>query len=302
MTVAATAAERAATQAPTTATVTAKEQKKAAQAKAQVNAEKSAQAKAEKVAQRAEKAAQAKAEKGARKGETVKAGEEKGANLKGAIALFDGKTTEGWQTVGNAHWTVEDGLLVGRQGPNGAAGDLLTKKDFDNFDLAVTYKVNWPANTGVWFRYQNPNLAYQADVLEYKKPEAYSGSIYAPGVPEIFLAANLDKSIEKKNDWNTMRIRAAGDVLSVWLNGQLTANVTNNRSATGKIGFQVHPSSPADDFKNMAVMVKSIQLRPLKAGEGEKPVKGEKVKAVEDEKKVKAVEGEKKIKKEAPKP
>ncbi|MCH2063989.1 MAG: DUF1080 domain-containing protein, partial [Roseibacillus sp.] len=31
------------------------------------------------------------------------------------IALFDGKTLDGWQSVGSAKWRVEDGVIVGGQ-------------------------------------------------------------------------------------------------------------------------------------------------------------------------------------------
>ena len=43
------------------------------------------------------------------------------------IALFNGTDLSGWTEEGRAAWTVEDGCLVGRQGPNGAPGDLFPR-------------------------------------------------------------------------------------------------------------------------------------------------------------------------------
>jgi len=176
------------------------------------------------------------------------------------IKLFNGKDLTGWKAEGNAKWSVENGMLVGVQGEKNAPGDLFTEKDYDNFELKVVYKVVWPANSGVWFRYQSPEKAYQADILEYKDPVAYSGTIYSPG--KLFLAANLDPTIEKKNDWNTMIIRAEGDHLVVTLNGKKTADVRDASYATGKIGFQVHPGA---EFATMKITVKEMELKPIKA-------------------------------------
>jgi len=208
---------------------------------------------------KAEKAAKG---KGGKKGEkSAKGAKEEG----GWIPLFNGKDLTGWKAEGNAEWKVEDGLLVGRQGqPGNKPGDLFTEKSFKDFELICVYKCVWPCNTGVWFRYVDPKTAYQADILEYVKPEAYSGTIYSPNLPkgQVFLAANLDKTIEKKDDWNTMRILAQGDRLVVYLNDKKTAEARDNRVPEGKIGFQVHPG---EQFATMAIMVKEIRLRPIEA-------------------------------------
>ncbi len=199
-----------------------------------------------------------KAEKGA------KAAKGKKADEAGWISLFNGKDLTGWKAEGTADWKVVDGMLVGKQGPNNAPGDLLTEQSFSDFELLCTYKCTWPCNSGVWFRYQSPKKAYQADILEYKKPEAYSGSLYSPGYPgggQTFMAVNLDKTIEKRDDWNTLRILADGDHIVIELNGKKTVDVRDKHIADGKIGFQVHPGA---EFGPMSITVKEIKLRPLK--------------------------------------
>ena len=172
--------------------------------------------------------------------------------------LFDGKSLAGWKPEGKAVWTVENGCIVGVQGPGNAPGDLFTEEEFGDFELRVTYKIQWPANSGVWFRYQTPDKSYQADILEFKDPEAYSGTLYCPG--KMFLFINKAKDLEKHNDWNTMLIRAEGDSLGITLNGVKTGEAHENSFATGRIGFQVHPG---DEFKNMKVTVREVMLRDL---------------------------------------
>ena len=174
------------------------------------------------------------------------------------ISLFNGKDLTDWEPVGHARWTVEDGVLVGVQGPDNAPGDLLTKAGYDDFLLEVTYRSEWPTNSGIWFRYQAAKKAYQADILDYKKPVAYSGTLYCPG--KLFLAANLDKSLEDRDGWNTMRVRAQGDHLEIWLNGKQTADVHDDSSDSGRIGFQVHPGA---GFGSMKIMVREVKIQPL---------------------------------------
>lgn len=184
--------------------------------------------------------------------ESVKAAE------KGWVKLFNGKDLEGWKKEGGALWTVEKGILVGRQGPRGEPGDLFTQKEYDDFELSVTWKVVWPANSGVWFRYKNPKTAYQADILEYKVPEAYSGTLYCPG--KLFLARNLDKKLVKRDDWNHFLIRAQGDHIVIYLNKKKVADVRDKTTDRGRIGFQVHQGA---QFKNMQIQVKEIKIRQL---------------------------------------
>lgn len=170
--------------------------------------------------------------------------------------LFNGKDLTGWEAVDNARWTVENGQLVGVQGENNAPGDLITRDSYSDFLLVVTYRVEWPANTGIWFRYQSPKQAYQADILEYQKPLAYSGTLYCPG--KMFLAANTDKTLEDHEGWNTMKVLAKGDHTQIWLNGHKTADVHDATTATGRIGFQVHPGA---QFGKMKIVVREAKIK-----------------------------------------
>jgi len=176
----------------------------------------------------------------------------------GFVPLFNSKDLSGWETSGGAKWVVKDGLLIGTQGENYAHGDLFTKKTYDDFVLTCTYRVEWPCNTGIWFRYQSARKAYQADILEYKKPVCYSGSLYCPG--KMFIAMNEDKSLVDREGFNTMKVRAEGDHIEIWINGHKVADVHDETTDSGKIGFQVHPGA---QFGPMKMVVKELLINPL---------------------------------------
>lgn len=172
--------------------------------------------------------------------------------------LFNGKDLTGWKPEGTAIWSVEDGCLLGTQ-TDGKGGNLYTEKEFDNFECRFTYRVVWPANSGIWFRDK-----YQFDILKYTKPVAYSGTLYCPG--KMFIFANLDEGIENRDGWNEAQIYANGDRIILWLNGKKTGECQDKTSAKGRFGIQVHPGN---EMKGMKIFFKRIDVRPLK--EGDKP-------------------------------
>jgi len=177
-----------------------------------------------------------------------------------AKELFNGKDLTGWQPEGNAKWTVREGLLVGQQGPGNTPGDLLTADSYSDFELTVTYRIVWPANSGIWYRYQSGEKTYQADILEYQNPFALSGSLYQPGPGGPFAAVNTDASIIDRDGWNTMVIRAVGNRQVIILNGKKVVDVRADVSDSGRIGFQVHPG---DEFAKMQIIVREMLLRDL---------------------------------------
>ncbi len=181
-----------------------------------------------------------------------------GAGRAGFVKLFNGKDLDGWETSGNAKWFVEDGMLVGTQGENNAPGDLFTTDTYGDFLVILTYRTEWPCNSGLWFRYQSPQKAYQADTLEYKNPVCYSGTLYCPG--KMFLAMNTDKSLVDREGWNTMKVRAERDHIQIWLNGHKVADVHDDTTDSGKIGFQVHPG---EEFGPMKIVVRELLLKAL---------------------------------------
>jgi hypothetical protein len=176
----------------------------------------------------------------------------------GLSPLFNGRDLTGWKATGRAKWVVKDRTIVGTQGENNAPGDLLTENTYKDFLLTVTYKVEWPCNSGVWFRYQSPGKAYQADILEYENPECYSGTLYCPG--KMFLAMNTDKTLVNRDGWNTISVRAEGNHLQIWINSRQVADVRDDTTDSGHIGFQIHAG---DRLSPNKIIIPEVLLKPL---------------------------------------
>src|SRR5689334_8741646 len=130
-----------------------------------------------------------------------------------------GNSLAGWKREGKADWSIQDGAIVGKQGAGGAGGDLFTEKQWTNFELTAEWKMRWPGNSGIWFRWSGPGTGYQADFLDQPShPGVLSGSLYCMG--KAFIAENRDAATVDKNGWNRLRIRAAGDLIGIEQNGK----------------------------------------------------------------------------------
>jgi hypothetical protein len=177
-------------------------------------------------------------------------------------SLFDGKTLKGWEAQGKAAWSVEDGAIVGRQGPGGSAGDLFTQEPWSDFEFEAEWKMRFPGNSGIWFRYMGPKAGYQADFLDQSShPGVLSGSLYCMG--KAFIAENRDASSVNKDGWNRIRIRASGDEILIQQNGKKVVQVRDSTfRGPGSFGIQIHAGK---DFENMEVRIRNVRVRPLES-------------------------------------
>ncbi|HEY3380578.1 MAG TPA: DUF1080 domain-containing protein [Vicinamibacterales bacterium] len=100
--------------------------------------------------------------------------------------LFDGRSTSGWHTFGKDRvvgWEIANGELIALGLGGDHANDIVTNDEFENFELAVEWKLSPRANSGIFF-----------DVVE----QGYE-QIYATG-PEYQLIDD-DGWPDKLEDW-----------------------------------------------------------------------------------------------------
>jgi len=174
--------------------------------------------------------------------------------------LIESNSLKGWHAEGKADWRVENGTIIGRQGPGGAAGDLFTDKTWSDFELECEWRMHYPGNSGIWFRYVNEKEAYQADILDQPShPGVLAGSIYCPG--KMFITENHDAATVHKDAWNKMMVRAEKDDLTVVLNGKQVSKIKDNSfHGPGSIGIQVHAGK---DYDGMEIRVRGLRVRSI---------------------------------------
>ncbi|MDR2496660.1 MAG: DUF1080 domain-containing protein [Tannerellaceae bacterium] len=164
-----------------------------------------------------------------------------------AIVLFDGKDLSEWESPkgGPAQWTVHDGVFT----VNKKAGDIQTKRKFENYQLHlewmiptnITGKSQGRGNSGVYMQGM-----YEIQILDNYENETYvngqTGSVYKQTPP-------LANAMRKPGEWNVYDIIYSAPVfkedgtyripptVTVIQNGVLLQNHTTILGTTEYIGF-----------------------------------------------------------------
>lgn len=187
------------------------------------------------------------------------------------VELFDGETLDGWVTKGgrydgDARWTVEDGVIVGRVGPGKAGGLLYTAELYDDFEIELECRIDYPFDSGVFVRMVPDGLKGAQLTLDYR-PDGQVGGVYADG----WLLENPDgKARFRRDAWNHVRLRCTGSPgmeLEAWLNGEpLVAYRLPDAdraayAASGRIGVQVHGGR--DEGEAQAARFRAVRIRRL---------------------------------------
>ena len=179
------------------------------------------------------------------------------------IPLFNGKDLSGWHISKVNHhgdtqaWTVQNGILMGTQVPEGNGGILLTDKLYGNFEVSVEINPDFGCDGGLFLRSSEKGEAYQV-MIDYLEGGSVGG-IYGEkleGLTQGMGSGDRSGSDWKKHwkagDWNVLRARIEGDVphIQVWMNNRQIVDWTDsqNRAAggatQGMIAVQVHRSNP----------------------------------------------------------
>lgn len=145
----------------------------------------------------------------------------------GWIDLFDGRTLTGWHAFGSdgvrsAGWEVTDGCL---HLPAGAAGgDLVTDREYGDFELELEWKVAPGTNSGIKYRVpETPGatamLGPEYQVLDDTANPEGSGATSAAALYALYEPS--DKQLEPVGTFNHARIVVRGEHIEHWLNGVL---------------------------------------------------------------------------------
>ena len=151
------------------------------------------------------------------------------ADEAGFVPLFDGQSLAGWHLYQKAGqpitgWKVADGSIE----RTAQAGDLISDRDYGDFDLRFEWKISSGGNSGVFYRAtEDEEAAYwtgvEYQVLDNDKhpdgkngPDRHAGAVYGMYPPE-------GAQTRPVGEWNSGRIVARGAHVEHWLNGTKVA-------------------------------------------------------------------------------
>ena len=182
-------------------------------------------------------------------------------SLTGYKKIFNGKDLTGWTIHGTEKWYVENGELVCESGPDKQYGYLSTDKNYDNFILDLDFKLEANGNSGVFIRSGIEGTKISGWQVEVAPPMHSTGGIYESyGRGWLVKPTEEGEKALKATDWNHMRNKADGYVVTSWLNGKQMVSLKDEKIGQGKgfIALQIH------DGGGIKVRWKDICVKQLK--------------------------------------
>ena len=180
------------------------------------------------------------------------------------VSLFDGKSLDGWEKVGNEEsvWEVKDGALCG-SGP--ASMLVCTKGPYKNFRYRAEIKINDKGNSGQYFRTKFEGgfpAGYEAQINATHGDWRRTGSLYPDGRTKL---RDFEKDIcvkdapNKPDEFFVQEVIAVGDHIQIFVNGKKTVDFKDpNKTFTkGHFALQGHDPGSVMTFKK-------VEYKPIK--------------------------------------
>ncbi len=154
--------------------------------------------------------------------------------------LWDGKTTDGWRSARSQEfpkggWEIKDDMLVINEtggAEAAAAGDIITRGKFADFELKLDFKITPGANSGIKI-FVDPELNKGAgssigpefQILDdASHPDAKLGRNGNRTIGSLYdmMTAPTDKKVNPVGEWNQAHIISKGKHVEFRLNGVKT--------------------------------------------------------------------------------
>ncbi len=155
----------------------------------------------------------------------------------GWTLLFDGRTLDQWRgydrpDLPSAGWIAKDGALVIEKTPSPKpddfGGDIITKEQFENFELSIDFMVAEKANSGILYLvHEEENSAIWHNAPEFQVIDNAGWAELEPGFETSTHRVGDNYDMEgcagnygkPAGEWNTARIIFNKGHVEHWLNG-----------------------------------------------------------------------------------
>jgi len=197
----------------------------------------------------------------------------------GWIALFDGRSLDGWRASENeSSWRIEDGCIVFCGGRSHLFYDgPVAAHEFRNFELEVDCWTEPGCNSGIYFhtRYQQdgfPDHGYEVQINNSYVAKGNYRELRRTG--SLYAVRDIAQPFVPDRQWFTIRIRVAGQRVRVHVDDTLLVDYTEpdgpyrpqNRLGrllgSGTISLQGHDADSEVRFRRVAIRLLPDDMDP----------------------------------------
>lgn len=191
------------------------------------------------------------------------------SNEDGFVALFDGRSLSGWQTIPLGEtpgtWVVRDGVLTHTPGDSWIA----TTGSYTDFVLRLEYRTFKETDSGIFLR--SPAKGYPSFTgMEFEIRNDPSGAPTARSNTALYGVAAARRNVTKADgEWNLVEISLVKRRLVATWNGETIHDLDlddpayagalrgplSARAASGHIGFQAHLTGTPVEFRAVRIKV-----------------------------------------------
>lgn len=182
-------------------------------------------------------------------------------------SLFNGKNLNGWKAYGTETWIADHGTILG-ESSSGKYGYLMTRKDYENFELKLKFNCETEGNSGLFFHShitgENPKWGPDIEGMQVEiDPRRHTGGLYESGGRGwvALPTAAGEKAIKPLGQWNTLEVTVSGSHIVTHLNGIKIADYHYSpaRFTDGQIGLQIHTGQHGFRIRFKDIMIRTQQ-------------------------------------------
>jgi hypothetical protein len=193
----------------------------------------------------------------------------------GWISLFDGKTLDGWNSIGEIRWSVVDGAMVADPGSQPASkvqpppanlsktpitwasGFLRSVATFADFEMTAEFWSEENTNSGLFIRCAVPTGQSSLGGcygINISDPHAAS-----PAGSIVGVHSTLPNRVKSAGRWSRFDVTAEGPHLVVKVNGETTTDARDEKLKDGALGLQAGGPTGSGIIK-----FRNLKIRPLR--------------------------------------
>ncbi len=208
--------------------------------------------------------------------------------IQGWELLFDGKTTRGWHLYNNGYvpssWIALKGeLYCDPYNFEVKHGDLITDKEYRNFDLKFEWKISSEGNSGVFINIKEDrkypttyNTGQEYQLIDncligenpyLKDSTRWAGCLYG------FRPYQESVVAKHAGEWNESRIQQMNGRITFWLNGDISGEIDMNTDEWNELieksEFKNYPDYGKDASGHIGLQywAKGVSFRNIKIRE-----------------------------------